>query len=272
MGSYLTTKISKELIEKELINSDLSELPDLYVFDSINSTNQWVIDKLAESPCKEVLCVTDSQASGRGRNGRDWESPSDSNIYMSFCTKVEVTRKNIAPLSLVIGLALIRVLQKKGVKGLGLKWPNDVLLLNKKLAGILIESKIVSGQLYVVVGMGVNVKMPADVSIESNLGWADLSSTGLLVEHRGQLIAEIYIECMSLINDLFQDGFALLQKEWMKNDEYAGREVSIIDQGKETVSGINEGVDENGCLLIRVNGEIKKILSGDVSLRSKNEA
>lgn len=263
--------LNKALIEKELDESQSKSKVHVFVFDEVGSTNQWVIDNISKKAGENLLCVAESQALGRGRSGREWKSPKASNVYMSFSCIAGINRKNISALSLVVGLAVVRVLKKKGIVGGALKWPNDVLLHGKKLAGILIESKLHDGQLVMIVGIGINVQMPLDFSVSSELGWADLSGTDVTAADRNQLIANVYLECEEMISAFFAEGFPIYKSEWMECDEYTGKDVKIVDQGKLMHSGVNMGVDDSGCLLVRSGSEIKQIYSGDVSLRINNE-
>ena len=264
------SKISKALIEQELSDFHVVNKPDVFVFEELDSTNQWVIENLSGKPDSSLLCVAESQSSGRGRAGRQWCSPFGGNIYMSFSCVTGVSRKNISALSLVVGLALVRVLREKNIEGLSLKWPNDVLLGGKKLAGTLIESKINSGQLEFIVGIGINVQMPVGFDLKSDIGWADLTGTGVQVSDRSQLIAMVYSECEKLMHEFFEEGFSVFRHEWMQYDEFAGKEVKIIDQDKLLCSGREAGVDENGYLLVHSDSGVKQIISGDVSLRVNN--
>ena len=263
--------LNKALIEHELDEPQSKSKVHVFVFEEIESTNQWVIDNISKKTDENLLCVAESQVLGRGRDGREWKSPKASNVYMSFSCITGINRKNISALSLVVGLAIIRVLKKKGVVGVALKWPNDVLLHGKKLAGILIESKLHDGQLVMVVGVGINIQMPLGFDVLSELGWADLSGTGITVADRNQLIANVYSECEEMISAFLAEGFSIYKSEWMECDEYTGKGVKIVDQGKLMHSGINMGVNDSGCLLVRTAAGIKQIYSGDVSLRINNE-
>lgn len=264
-------KLSKALIENELANSNASKVPAVYVFEELDSTNQWLLDNISSAYDRSVLCVAECQKSGRGRAGRQWCSPSGSNVYMSFSRQVAGCRGNVSAVSLVIGLALVRVLKQKGVSGVSIKWPNDVLIDGRKLAGILIESKVVSGVLVLVVGVGINVQMPVNFVLNSEIGWADLSGKGVFLSDRNELIALFYIECQKMIDEFTNEGFSIFRNEWLSYDEFAAKEVKIVDRDQIIYSGIEMGVDDEGCLLVRSGAEIKRIFTGDVSLRIRNE-
>lgn len=267
----MDNKVSKKIIEQSLNEINTEKSIDVFVFDEIDSTNQWLINHLPNKDENEFLCVAESQTSGRGRSGRHWVSPSNSNIYMSFSYRSAIKRRDMSALSLIVGLALVRVLKNKGVSGVGLKWPNDVLLNGKKLAGMLIEAKVKQDCLYFVIGVGININMSADTVIESDIGWIDLSSKGVGLADRNELIALFYNECSSLVSSFLNDGFAALRDEWISCDQFFGKEIQIIDQGMVMLTGKSLGVDDGGCLLVQSGSSVKKIITGDVSLRSNDE-
>ncbi|MDH5518617.1 MAG: biotin--[acetyl-CoA-carboxylase] ligase [Gammaproteobacteria bacterium] len=260
---------SDDSLNLNLIKSMIKAETEVFIFDELESTNQWLIERLSGGANHPLLCAAESQNSGRGRSGRVWQSPAYCNIYMSFCRQINHQQKNITAISLVMGLAIIRVLKNHGIAEAKLKWPNDILLAGKKLAGVLIEAKKIDGVLYLVVGIGVNVQMPEGFEIDSDLSWSDLSAHGLLPKDRSRMIAMIYNECQ-LMTELFIDkGFAFFQEEWCSVDEYAGQEVVVMDQDKLVVAGVAAGVDETGCLLVETDTGQTKLVSGDLSLRKR---
>lgn len=259
--------LSKLQIQAAIDRSGLKNKVNVHVFEEIDSTNQWIKDNSLMVGNEQLLCVAESQSSGRGRSGRSWVSPEQSNVYMSFSYLPGVSRNNISPLSLVIGLALVRVLSRKGVLGLSLKWPNDVLLNGKKLAGILIESQLSNRELVMIIGIGVNVRMPVGIDIDSDIGWADLSNESSECLDRNEIIADLYTESMTMISKVLASDFSIYKAEWKSYDAFANKAIKVIDRGVVTNSGINAGIDENGCLLISSPAGVKKVYSGDVSLR-----
>ncbi|MDH5424400.1 MAG: biotin--[acetyl-CoA-carboxylase] ligase [Gammaproteobacteria bacterium] len=272
MNSEQSHKLSKERIESQIASCSADMVPLIHVFEELDSTNQWVLDHLSAGFEQSMLCVAESQIAGRGRAGRSWCSPSGGNVYMSFSHVAMMTRGNVSAISLVVGLAVVRVLSKKGVGGVSLKWPNDILIDGRKLAGILIESKARNSELVLVIGVGINVKVPLDFNISSETGWIDLSTKGVLLSDRNELISLLYIECQKMIDEFSHSGFLVFRSEWMSHDYFAGKEVKIVDREKIIHRGTEMGVDEEGCLLVRSGEEIKRVFSGDVSLRVNNES
>jgi len=263
-------RLSQVGIESAMADMAVKKMPQVFVFDELSSSNQWVVENLQLLSAHEMLCITDSQTCGRGRAGRDWCSPAASNIYMSFTITTDRVPE-IASISLVIGLALVKSLSKMGIDGLALKWPNDVLLDSKKLAGVLIEAKNYNGRLVLVVGIGINVDMSAGINLQSELGWADLSAVGLSAADRNDIVARVYSEYEQLISQFLDKGFASLREEWERHDAFMGKSVKVIENNKVLCEGEESGIDDRGCLLIKTDAGVKAVHSGDVSLRIKHE-
>jgi len=263
--------LSKAGIESAFTDTVVKKIPQIFVFDELSSSNQWLLDNLRLLNAGEMLCIADSQTSGRGRAARDWHSPAASNIYMSFTiTTSEIA--GIASISLVIGLALVRSLSRMGVNDLALKWPNDVLLGSKKLAGVLIETKKYNDRIVLVVGIGINVDMPAEISFQSELGWADLSAAGLSVADRNDIVAQVYAECEQVVNQFMKKGFSSFRDEWESYDAFMDKGVSVINNNEVFCEGVESGLDDSGRLLIKTDAGVKPVHSGDVSLRKKHES
>jgi len=260
--------ITKDRLLRELDKLSLNEAqPRVFVFDELGSTNQWLLDHLNDKELK--VCVANSQIAGRGREGRSWVSP-DGNIYMSFnyCIGSEIS--DFSAISLVMGVVLIRVLRSVGVNDVNVKWPNDILLDDSKLAGILIETKKANKNTHLVIGIGLNVQMIDECRELRDSKWSDLSAHGLGLKDRERVIALILVESKKTLQQFFNEGFGVFREEWMKSDVYAGMDVNILDRGKVILSGVESGVDRNGMLQVLSGSKLIKVHSGDVSLRIKS--
>jgi len=261
----LVSEITKEGIQVEMDRLGLSEsVPEIFVFEELGSTNQWLIDHLKDDQLK--LCVANVQTEGRGRGGRSWLSP-DGGIYLSFNYRVSPHISDFSAVSLVIGLVLVRVMRSEGVKNVGVKWPNDILIGGSKLAGVLIETKKINGCVWLVIGIGLNTRMPDSSNLPEDINWADLTGQCIGLDDRERLIALIFNECNKAMLQFFKEGFGVFRDEWMRFDAYSGKSVNIVDQGKVTLSGIEAGVDMQGMLQVLSGSELIKIHSGEVSLR-----
>ena len=259
-------RLSKVMLKQELNELGLSQFFDLHVFEKIDSTNAWLLENLVPTAGLSTVCVANEQTVGSGRSGRTWYSPAGKNIYFSYSQALESSIQDFSPLSLVIGLVVKRALKKLEVSGLALKWPNDILRNNKKLAGILIAVKTVSQQRYLVIGIGINVSMQENTKALSEIGCNDLTGTGLEVKDREKIIAMILAESSKAMVAFIEHGFSAFRDEWNNCDAWNGKHVQILDQGKVVVSGIESGVDKDGRLQIQAE-QMYKVSSGDVSLR-----
>jgi len=156
--------LNKNTIIKYLSATQFIELE---ILQSIDSTNNYLLSKIKDKqplPPGSVV-LAEQQTKGKGRYGRSWVSPYADNIYLSYYWQSRQTRADLANLSLVIGVAVISALAKLGSANYLMKWPNDIVVQNKKLAGILIETmQITKGLVELVIGIGVNVKNIATVS------------------------------------------------------------------------------------------------------------
>lgn len=234
----------------------------------IDSTNQYLMDNLAQLN-KGDLCLAEHQTAGRGRRGRQWISPFAGQIILSFYWTLEA-RKPIEGLSLVIGMAITDVLRQAGAP-VSLKWPNDILLNGRKLAGILVEIvKTKEGKLHLIVGIGLNLSLPKEEN-HIDQPWAELIEV-LPDLDRNRLINQLVQHIYAYLSVFEQKGITPeWQKKWMESDEFFNKEVVIITE-KEKIIGIEQGIDERGRLQLMVNNgtEWLKFNGGEVSLR-KNQ-
>lgn len=266
----LLNGINQKNLQVELNKTGLAEEFEVVHFKNIDSTNRWLSHNINPAGLKSRVCVADRQTGGVGRSGRSWDSTGQ-NISFSFTVLLPAEVKNFSSLSLVIGVVIVRVLRSLGVKGVGLKWPNDILLNNRKLAGVLIEVKNTAIGRCLIIGVGINVLMPESTKLSSALGWNDLSKTPLGVQSREKIIALILNEALVATRAFFKQGLSVFREEWMSYDEWAGAAVEVFDQGNVMVAGIEAGIDNDGRLLLETPDRIVKVQSGDVSLRIQHD-
>ncbi|BFU60080.1 MULTISPECIES: bifunctional biotin--[acetyl-CoA-carboxylase] ligase/biotin operon repressor BirA [Rodentibacter] len=225
----------------------------------ISSTNEWVLQNIPRLK-KGDLCLAEYQTLGRGRRGRQWLSPFAGQMIFSFYWALE-SQKSIEGLSLAVGLAIAETL------GAQVKWPNDVLLDGKKLSGILIEiSNHKNGLLNLVVGVGINVSLPAQTEI--NQPYAELCKVDPNVDRQilfPKLIRHLYARLERFEKEGIDDKF---QQAWQARNAFFNNEVNVItEQG--VISGIEQGIDSNGYLLLFSENVLKTFNGGEVSLRKK---
>lgn len=230
---------------------------------SIASTNQYLLDNLTDLS-KGTLCVAEQQTAGRGRRGRSWHSPAGSQIIMSLYWTLD-RQKSIEGLSSVVGLAVADCLNQLGAK-VQLKWPNDILLNQRKLGGILIEIGQASAtQLHLVIGLGINLSLAVNEPIDQP--WANLNEVLENIDPN-PLIGQLYQNIIAYLQYFEKQGIdPLLQQQWQQLDAYYGEQVKVIRE-QHIINGINQGIDHKGYLLLEtVDKQILAFNGGEVSLR-----
>lgn len=254
---------------KTIVEQVRSALPlKLNLFPQIDSTNSYLIRN--ENPALQV-CLAESQSAGRGRRGRVWVSPFAQNIYCSIGWGYEGGVVTLEGLSLAVGVAIVRALRRYGITGLELKWPNDVLCQNRKLAGVLIEiAGDPAGYCQVVVGVGINVAMSDDQGDAISQPWTDLRSIlaqqGLPSISRNQLVATLLDEMVLVLNGYEKVGFSNYCAEWQSLNAHSGQMVELRN-GNLVCSGVCVGVNEVGALLLETVQGREMFHGGEISLR-----
>lgn len=262
-----------QLLEEDLIRSELSVeaaglLGELQLPGIIDSTNTEALKRIAEGLAQGFVCSAEQQTAGRGRRGRAWVSPYGSNIYMSVVWGFEGGAAALEGLSLAVGVAVCEALEELGLSGLKLKWPNDILFNGKKLAGILLEMVgDAAGSCQVVVGLGVNVKMPLESGQQIDQAWVDIRNLpgGEYID-RNRLQAALLNSLLPALQSFQSQGFGLFRQRWLIRDAYAGQSVVVI-LGEQKISGRALGVDERGALLLETAVGVKTFNGGEISLR-----
>ena len=243
-------------------------IDSIEVFLEVDSTNNWLRERALNGAPSGTVCVAEMQLAGRGRRGRTWVSPFAANLYLSLLWRSANGATALAGLGLVTGIALLRALRGCGIEGAGLKWPNDILVGDAKLAGVLID--VVgesSGPCIVIVGIGVNVCMSSGEAAAIDQRWTDvhhLSGDNSL--SRNVLAARILDELVPAIESFDAEGLQPFLGEWRQSDVLSGRKVGLT-LPNEYITGTACGIDDVGALLVDTGNGCRRFLSGDVSVR-----
>ena len=258
-----------ELLDPALINESLApesraRLKGLTVLASVGSTNTW----LAGQPGEPAVCLAEFQSAGRGRHERRWVSPFGANLYFSFAWSFQEWPPGFTALGMVAAIAAVRALRDLGIEDVGIKWPNDLVAGGRKLAGILVD---IQGEpprsTRAVIGVGLNVRMPAQAGEGIDQPWMDLATlTDGNAPSRNHLAAALIESLMAALDEFSVAGFAAFSADWQALDLVAGRAVALHSH-EQTITGVAAGVDEQGALLLRTAQGVKRFVSGDVSLR-----
>lgn len=241
----------------------------VWVEDRVDSTNALALRYLT---CHEppFVVLAEAQTAGRGRRGRHWVSPYGENLYFSQVIRIERSATQLQALSLVVGVAVLRTLRQLGVAGLGLKWPNDLLVEGKKIAGILLElSGDPADVCQVVIGIGINANMRAGSGIDQD--WTSVClETGRQVE-RSELAAALAVELEQVLRVHCEQGFAAFHGEWEASHAWQGREVRLIS-GVHEIGGTVLGVTIDGGLRLAGEGGEQVYSGGELSLRLQHDS
>lgn len=253
-------------IHRQLSTATAELLTQLQVFDQVDSTNARLLAALETGGGHGEVMLAEQQTAGRGRRGRVWESPFASGVSISIGWQFSGGVQLLEGLSLAVGVALARALARFEVPDVRLKWPNDVWCRGRKLAGVLLElSGDLTDRCAVVIGIGLNMRLPAAAAAAIDQPWIDLAEVRPGIS-RNALVAAMLDELLPMLAAYPQAGFAGWQKEWLALDQFAGAEV-CLQSAQQRWCGTERGVDGSGALLLEIDGERKAFHGGEVSLR-----
>jgi BirA family biotin operon repressor/biotin-[acetyl-CoA-carboxylase] ligase len=259
-GYKLATPVS--LIDEAALKQGIERR--CFYFDDIPSTNAFMLSHSDELESGDV-CIAEHQSAGRGRRGRKWVSPYGSHLYFSLFWRLTDGMSKAMGLSLVVGCSLARVLADLGVDNIGLKWPNDVYLDGRKLAGILVEMKgQADSNCELIIGIGVNMAMPDAQGEAIDQPWADLQ--GVAMPDKTEFAIKLQRQLQADLTLFEREGLPAFVTRWQQADLFIGKKVNLLMADK-VESGICRGIDSQGALLLDIEGELKSFIGGEISLR-----
>ncbi len=244
-------------------------LHELNVFPVIGSTSTVLMQRAAQASVQGVVNLAELQVQGRGRRGRKWLSPFARNLAMSFGVWVPQPPHELGGFSLAVGLAAVDMLANCGIADVELKWPNDVLLAGKKLAGVLIELVPREQGTELVVGIGMNLQLPDAVRRDIDQPATDLAHTGVSLT-RNDLVARLLSSIVDYTDGFAARGFAPMQSAFDQNHRLQGGACRLL-QGDTVVEGIVLGVTAQGELLLNTAEGTRAFSAGEVSLRAARD-
>ena len=260
--------VNKNPLDKEKILSKLSnEFKSkvvLEVFDTISSTNDYLLRKEKNKNKDIKICIAEEQTKGRGRRGKSWISPKFKNIYFSLNSYLK--KEDLSGLSIAVALSVSEVLTKINVMSL-IKWPNDLLVGNKKICGILIETAKVGELTKVVIGIGINVNMEYSELIDQE--WTSIKLEKKQSVDRNSIITEMINQLCITLNKFEQEEFDYFINKFTSLDLLKDKQFTLKDKPNETFIG--KGIDNKGLLIAQnlKDQRIVKFSSGEVSLKLK---
>ena len=243
-----------KLTQKKVLKGLNPENIDFYLLKTVDSTNTFAKEKPLDKDY--LVVISEEQTSGRGRQGREWYSPNSGNIYMSIRFK----DKNDSPLSLIVGLLISEAMDSVSGQKLnaGLKWPNDLLIDNKKICGILIESEVNEDDVEYIVGIGINYSLPKKES-----WWGEISKLADILP-REKLINRI----LKGVITYSENGYMDWKSAWEKRCVHIGTKLKVISNNQQDEeTGIFNGINEEGKMILQTSNGLKSISSGECSIK-----
>jgi BirA family biotin operon repressor/biotin-[acetyl-CoA-carboxylase] ligase len=260
------------LIRKRIDADVAGAIESLEVLAVTESTNEILRSGPPATPGLARIVIAEYQTGGRGRRGRRWLSPFGSGLCFSAAWTFPEPPPNLPALSLAAGVAVSRAVSTWAPANIGLKWPNDIVVGDRKLGGLLIDVQGESdGPIATVVGVGINVdgvgglasRFDAPGGLEP-VGLRDVAD-GREVS-RNAVAAAIASELIRVLRQFQATGFAALADEWRRLDAMRGRQVNL-QSGDRARTGVAAGIDDDGALLLDDAGRIVKVVAGEVTLR-----
>ena len=268
MDAAQADALSAEEIRLGLSSETSDRLRQITVLAKTDSTNA-VLARLPETERHAHAVLAETQTAGRGRRERRWHSPAGGNIYLSLGWWFGAGVQQLSNLPLLAALCVCAALDRSGLRGHGVKWPNDVLIGKAKLAGILVESQSRPDRsVLAVIGIGLNVRMPGTAAAIDR-EWTDLA-THLPADRRGirrnRVATELLDELVPACERFAGEGFAPFRAEWLRRDLLAGRRIALEDNGAAR-HGTALGIDDSGGLAVDLDDIGRRVLhAADVSI------
>jgi BirA family biotin operon repressor/biotin-[acetyl-CoA-carboxylase] ligase len=266
-GEPLDTRALRESLPKD-VRSHVTRIDAAW---SVPSTNSELLARPnpPDGACEVLLA--EYQSAGRGRRGRAWLAPPGGAICLSLSWTFQESPQDLGALGLVIGVCTLRALRAQGIADAQLKWPNDLLVADQKLGGILIELRAESaGPACVIIGIGLNVALGKELLTTiaaTGTTATDLSSAAGQVPSRNDVAASLVACCVRGLMQFAQAGFVPFLEEWKTADALIGRSVTVT-AGDNTTKGVARGIDLHGALLIQTPQGVQRFVSGDVTVRA----
>lgn len=256
-------------LQQALAPATRARLGDLALHWQLDSTSSELLRRVGNDPRDCLACLAEVQSAGRGRRGRDWHMPLGSGVALSLLKRFDGGMAALSGLSLVAGVAVVAALGDLGIREVGLKWPNDLVAGSAKLGGILVElGGEAQGPCHAVIGIGLNLRMPASGSTAIAQPHTDLATlAGGAPLSRTQVVARVLDHLVDSLDRFARSGFAVFADDYARHDVLRDRPVRVVRvHGEE--DGIARGVDERGALRVAFADGERVVDSGEVSVRA----
>lgn len=268
LGKKETQHIKASEISKELSTTYIGK--KLYVYDEVGSTNTIAKFLSMQDDENGTVIISEKQTKGKGRTGKDWESPLGG-IWLSIIIKPDADQSKLPLITLATGVAVAKALEKIGVENPEIKWPNDIMINGRKVCGILTESVSKLDKIEnVIIGVGI------DANIESSQLPDELQKiTTTIKDELGRecdenLLIRIFLEEFEQINELFNhENYEKILKEWRKRSYSIGKKVEVRKPFDTPFDAYVIGINEEGTLIVeKFDGTLEKVISGECIIKN----
>jgi BirA family biotin operon repressor/biotin-[acetyl-CoA-carboxylase] ligase len=262
-----------ELLDSSYIVNELGSfnrlLSQLEVLTTVDSTNNYLLKKI-EYPDNYAV-FAEQQTAGRGQFNRTWVSNLGKNIYLSLLWHLSNPINQLAGLTIVIGIAVVKALEAYGLKNIQLKWPNDIIYKGKKLGGILLESRSVHGKIQkTVIGIGLNLYNPVIPEQVIDETITSIYSLQNFPPHRNRLAALILKSLLQTLTEFEAKGLAYFMMDWQRLDCLAGKLIKILNKSN-FIEGIGSGINAQGQLGVHIKNKIHYFTSGEIRIQLRSD-
>ncbi|MBL4763296.1 MAG: biotin--[acetyl-CoA-carboxylase] ligase [Gammaproteobacteria bacterium] len=263
-------QLANDQLLEQLSVSSRAAISDVWVLDSVDSTNNYLLQQAKKKMVGFQVCLADMQHAGRGRRGKNWFSPPGASLYLSVSTRLNSSLNDLSGLGLMAAVVVAQVLKGLGVSRVGIKWPNDIFFENKKLGGILVDaSSGTNGSSFVVIGLGLNINLPAGAENAIDQPWQDLKHVlGEQVPERNVLAGLCAEALMSGLKNYEQKGLKAFSRQFEALDIIKNAAVKVCLE-HESFEGVAVGVNALGMLLVESQQGLRELHSGDVSIKRR---
>lgn len=275
-GYRLPKKISFfniENIQREL--GELNQFINLELLNVTDSTNKYLNSSANVKPHASVV-IANIQTKGKGRRGRSWQASVGESLAMSILWKFDKGASGLSGLSLVVGVAIQRLMKKIGINNSFLKWPNDLLILEGdtyfKLAGVLIELQgDLESRCSAVIGVGLNYDLSSDILKNIDQPATNIKKYLNSDMDLNQLSAILIKEIINALSEFENNGFLSVRDEWLSYNAFKEKTISFIKSGGELITGQIVDIENDGALkILQNNGIYETLISGEVSQQKTN--
>jgi BirA family transcriptional regulator, biotin operon repressor / biotin---[acetyl-CoA-carboxylase] ligase len=262
---------SIDLLDRETLAARLRRTcPTLSIemMDECSSTNSILAERAVRGAPSGTVLVCEHQSAGRGRRGNVWHSAIGGSLVFSLLRRFSRGPEALTGLSLAVAVGAARALEKLGVTGMQVKWPNDLYCMERKLGGILIEiSGNIAGPSAAVIGVGLNVRLNAALRERIGQPVTDVASVSDAPPSRVELLVELLEAIDNVLAQFAREGFAPFREEWLRRHAWQGRRVAVSIADRRVAEGEVLGIAEDGALMLASPSGVERFHSGELTLR-----